>query len=124
LRLKTGTGCTWNETRIRSLRSQLKLGRQSGQHNDSNSSLNLKATAKRLKVSDTVVRRLIQLKVLAATQVVVGAPWQIALNDADCPTVVQAARRLQRRECLSEPSHQEIAPALPGFEEGHDSTMF
>jgi len=123
LRLKTGTGNTWNETRVRSLRSQLKLSRQSGQQND-NSSLNLKATAKRLRVSNTVVRRLIQLNVLPAMQVVVGAPWQITTNDADSPIVVQTAQRLQRREGVREPGQEEIdAPRLPGFEECHDSTM-
>jgi DNA invertase Pin-like site-specific DNA recombinase len=122
LRLKTGTGNTWNETRVRSVRSHLKLGRQSGRNETS--MLNLKGVAKRLKVSDTVVRRLIQLKVLPATQVVVGAPWQITRSDADCPAVIQAAQRLQRREGFPEPSHQETVPRLPGFGEGDNTTMF
>ena len=122
LRLKTGTGNTWNETRVRSVRSQLKIGRQSVPQNDVSSILNLKAVAKRLKVSETVVRRLIQLKVLPATQVVIGAPWQIARGDADCAAVVQAAQRLQRREGLI--CHKEIMPRLPGFGEGNDITMF
>jgi hypothetical protein len=117
LRLKTGTGNTWNETRVRSIRSQLKLGRQSNSQNDRSSILNLKAVAKRLKVSETVVRRLIQLKILPATQVVVGAPWQIARGDADCAAVVQAAQKLQRREGLTESCHKEMMPRLPGFEE-------
>jgi hypothetical protein len=121
LRLKTGTGNTWNETRVRSVRSHLKLGRQT--QNDS-SILNLKAVAKRLKVSETVVRRLIQLKVLPAMQVVVGAPWQINRSDADCPAVVQAAQRLQRREYSLQPCHQEAVPRLPGFGEGEDTTTF
>lgn len=124
LRLKTGTGNTWNETRVRSLRSHLKLGRQGDQQNDCGYTLNLRAAAKRLKVSDTVVRRLIQLKLLPAVQVVAGAPWEISKNDADCPTVVQAAQRLQRRESLSEPCDQEMAPLLPGLEQSHDSTIF
>jgi DNA invertase Pin-like site-specific DNA recombinase len=123
LRLKTGTGNTWNETRVRSLLSQLKLSRQSAQQTGSNTSLNLKAAAKRLKVSDTVVRRLIQLKVLPATQVVVGAPWQIARNDADSPAVVQAAQRLQRREGSPKRCHHQNDTQLPGFEEFHDSTI-
>jgi hypothetical protein len=100
----------------------LKLSRQSDQQNDS-STLNLKAAAKRLKVSDTVVRRLIQLKVLPATQVVVGAPWQIARNDADSPMVVRAAQRLQRREGSPELWLQQECPRLPGFEECNESTI-
>ena len=124
LRLKTGTGNTWNETRVRSLRSQLKLDHQSAQENDSSSSLNLEAAAKHLRVSGTVIRRLINLKILPATQVVVGAPWQIAVDDLDCPTVVQAALRLQRREGLSEPRPHETALPLPGFESGQDASTF
>ena len=125
LRLKTGTGNTWNETRVRSLRSQLKLANQTAQQNVSSSSLNLEATAKRLKVSGTVVRRLIKLKILPATQVVAGAPWQIAIKDADSSTVVLAARRLQRREGSSQPSsHETDAPCLPGFEALHNESTF
>ena len=123
LRLKTGTGNTWNETRVRSVRSQLKLGRQNGARND-NSILNLKAAAKLLKVSDTVVRRLIQLKVLPATQVVVGAPWQITRTDADCAAVIQAAQQLQRREGFPVPCRQETAPRLPGLGESDDPPTF
>jgi DNA invertase Pin-like site-specific DNA recombinase len=123
LRLKTGTGNTWNETRVRSLRSQLKIVHQSSQQNDIRSRLNLEATAKRLRVSGTVVRRLIKLRILPAVQVVAGAPWQIAVNDADCPAVVQAALRLQRREGLPEP-HRHETPLLPGFEEGYDASTF
>jgi hypothetical protein len=125
LRLKTGTGNTWNETRVRSLRSQLKLTNQTAQQNDSGSSLNLEVTAKRLKVSGTVVRRLIKLKILQATQVVAGAPWQIAIKDADSSTVVLAARRLQHREGSSQPSpHETDAPCLPGFEALHNESTF
>jgi hypothetical protein len=124
LRLKTGTGNTWNETRIRSLRSQLKLVHQSTQGNDSSSNLNLEGTAKRLKVSGTVVRRLINLKILPATQVVVGAPWQIAVDDVESPTVIQAALRLQRREPLAEPCPQEVPLPLPGFESRQDTSTF
>jgi hypothetical protein len=125
LRLKTGTGNTWNETRVRSLRSQLQPSPQGIQQNQSDPTLNLETTAKRLKVSATVVRRLIQLKILPATQVVVSAPWQIAETDADAPAVVEAAQRLQRREALRGPSfNQERAPCLPGFEDVPNSTTF
>jgi hypothetical protein len=101
----------------------LKIVHQSSQQNDIRSRLNLEATAKRLRVSGTVVRRLIKLRILPAVQVVAGAPWQIAVNDADCPAVVQAALRLQRREGLPEP-HRHETPLLPGFEEGYDASTF
>jgi hypothetical protein len=123
LRLKTGTGNTWNETRVRSLRSQLKLSPRGGQQDD-DSLLNLEEASKRLKVSATVVRRLIQLKILPATQIVVGAPRQIALTDADSPAVIKAAQTLQRREVLREPCEQQKTPCLPGFEDVHDRTAF
>jgi hypothetical protein len=67
---------------------------------------------------------LIELKVLPAIQVLPGAPWQIAKNDADCATVVRAAQRLKRRECLPKPHDQRSAQHLPGLEDGHDAIIF
>jgi hypothetical protein len=85
---------------------------------------NLEEASKRLKVSASVVRRLIQLKILPTTQVVVGARWQIALTDADSSAVIKAAQTLQRREVLREPCKQQTTPCLPGFEDVHDRTAF
>ena len=63
LGLKTGVGNTWNEMRVRSLRSYLKLPGFKAGHNDSR--LNLQEAAERLGVSPTVVRRLIERKIFS-----------------------------------------------------------
>jgi hypothetical protein len=97
LRLKTGAGNTWNETRVRSLRGYLKLpvcpAKQQGE-----GQLNLEKAAERLGVSATVVRRLIERKALPATQVVPSAPWQIDAKDVESPEVIRAATALKNRE--------------------------
>lgn len=97
LRLKTGAGNTWNETRVRSLRGHLKLPAcPAGPQRDRQ--LNMQQAAQRLGVSATLVRRLIEHKALPATQVVPGAPWQIDPKDVASPEVIRAATALKNRE--------------------------
>jgi hypothetical protein len=96
LGLKTGAGNTWNEMRVRSLRQYLKLPvcrpeQQVGR-------LNLEQAAVQLGVSATVVRRLIKRKILPATQIVFGAPWQIDAKNVASAQVIQAALALKNRE--------------------------
>ena len=58
----------------------------------------LEEAAKVLNVSEATVRRLIQEKILPATQHCKGAPWVIRAGDLDDARVKQAAdaRRLRR----------------------------
>lgn len=67
LHLKTGTGNSWNELRVRSLRSRLKL--PAHRPETSGGRLSMIQAAQRLGVSGAVVRRLIDGKILPATQV-------------------------------------------------------
>lgn len=114
LRLRTGVGNTWNELRVRSLRWHLKLpARQSVQRN---SSLNLQQAAKELGVSATVVRTLIQRKVLPATQLLPGAPWQMDAKDVTSAEVVRAAIALKNRETRQrKQTRDETTLRLPGL---------
>jgi DNA invertase Pin-like site-specific DNA recombinase len=96
LGLKTGVGNNWNEVRVRSLRSHLKLS--SYQPEQRAGWLNLKQAAEQLAVSAGVVRRLIGRKDLAAKQIVPGAPWQIAARDIASPEIIRAATALKNRE--------------------------
>ncbi|MGA7234546.1 MAG: helix-turn-helix domain-containing protein [Bryobacteraceae bacterium] len=97
LRLKTGAGNTWNETRVRSLRGYLKVPTcPIGPQRDNQ--LNMEQAAERLGVSATVVRRLIERKAFPATQVVPGAPWQIDAKDVASPEVIRVATALKNRE--------------------------
>jgi DNA invertase Pin-like site-specific DNA recombinase len=113
LRLKTGAGNTWNETRLRSLRSYLGLPAcKISQANRSR--LNLEQAAENLHVSVTVVRRLIAHKILPATQIVPGAPWQIAVEDLALPKVIRTALSLKNRDGrLTRGDNDSLL--LPGF---------
>ena len=96
LELKTGAGNTWNEMRVRSLRQYMKLPvcrpeQQAGR-------LNLQRAPEQLGVSATVVRRLIERKILTAIQIVFGAPWQIDAKRVASAEVIQAAMALKNWE--------------------------
>ncbi len=115
LGLKTGVGNTWNEMRVRSLRSYLKLPGFKAGPNDSR--LNLQEAAERLGVSPTVVRRLIERKILFASQILPGAPWQIAAEHVESSQVLRAAIALKNREGRRKRTLvDENSLALPGFE--------
>ena len=123
LRLKTGVGNSWSEKRVRSLRSHLDLPAYDAGQQDSH--LNLRQVAERLTVSTTVVRRLIASKVLPATQVVPGAPWEIDGTVISSPEVIRAATALRNRESRQRSSVDERTLSLPGFalhEESQRST--
>lgn len=116
LRLKTGAGNTWNEARVRSLRSYLELPAYQAEGREG--WLNLQQAAQQLGVSATVVRRLIGRKVLPASQIVPGAPWQIDTKNVASPEIIQAAMALKNR--ADRPRHQsadERTLRLPGLSE-------
>ena len=95
LGLRTGPGNTWDEGRIRSVRSY--HGLPTFRKGSSRDSLTMEQAAARLGVSANLVRRLIELKVLPAAQVVPCAPWEISLEVLDSPAVVEAVRNLKNR---------------------------
>jgi excisionase family DNA binding protein len=65
----------------------------------------LEEAAAALNVSEATVRRLIQEKILAATQHCKGAPWVIRISDLDDETVKRAAEsRRQRRPPSADPN--------------------
>lgn len=112
--LRTGVGNTWNEMRVRSLRQYLKLpvcrveqrARQ----------LNLQRAAEQLGVSASVVRRLIELKILPGAQIVPGAPWQIDAKEIALPEVIRAATALKNRDRrLRDKSVNDATLFLPGL---------
>lgn len=95
LRLRTGAGNSWNAQRVYGLR------RQHGWANPASSgevrTLTLQQAAARLGVSELSIRRLIEQKVLPATQVVPSAPWEIPLEALNSPAVQQAVDNVRRR---------------------------
>ncbi len=121
LRLKTGVGNSWSEKRVRSLRSHLNLPAYRVGQQDSR--LNLRQAAERLGVSPTVVRRLVADKVLPATQVVPGAPWEIDAKVVALPEVIHAATALKNRDSHPRCLAGEGTLRLPGlYEESTEGT--
>jgi DNA invertase Pin-like site-specific DNA recombinase len=115
LGLKTGVGNTWNALRVRSLRSHLGLPACESKPGE-NSMLTLEEAAEQLRVSPTVVRRLINLKLLDAAQVIEGAPWQISPAALATPAIQQAARDIQARRFVPRSRARDTATLLiPGM---------
>jgi DNA invertase Pin-like site-specific DNA recombinase len=92
---KTGQEKSWNASRVAGLR---------GYHNiepfqKQDGWVTQQQAAEELKVSDTVIKRLIRQQVLPATQVVLCAPWVIDRKDLELPAVqaqVQAVHHGRR----------------------------
>src|SRR5215471_4260609 len=115
LRLKTGGGNTWSEARVRSSREHLKLpAYRNGPPEDR---VNMLQAAQRLGVSTTLVRRLIGDKILPATQIVPGAPWEIDSQAVVSPVVIQAAAAAKNRDSRQQSPISEGTPILPGLDE-------
>ncbi len=96
LMFRTGTGNTWTEGRIRSLRSYHEWPTYDAK-TASRQSLTLEEASERLAVSHKVVRRLIDAGKIAATQVVPWAPWEISAEAVESKEVLQAVRNAKRR---------------------------
>jgi DNA invertase Pin-like site-specific DNA recombinase len=94
LGFSTGTGKTWNEQRVYSARHYNELPAYNPSQTNRDI-LTMEEAAQRLGVSTTTVRRLIEQKKLAATQVVPCAPWQIAIAALDAAAVRTAVNKIK-----------------------------
>ena len=99
---QTGQGNTWRASRVASLRYAHQIppvGKRDGW-------LTLEQTAHELRVSDTVIRRLIREDILPAKQVVQCAPWVIDRKDLELPEVQVQIRAVRK-------GHK-LPPTAPG----------
>jgi DNA invertase Pin-like site-specific DNA recombinase len=99
LRLRTGVGNSWNVMRVRSARSyyQLPAFHQDDDQANEAKEVTVKVAAQRLNVSQWIVRRMIEEKILPARQVVVCAPWQIPVEALDSEVIRQQATNIKNR---------------------------
>jgi DNA invertase Pin-like site-specific DNA recombinase len=99
LRLRTGVGNSWNVMRVRSARSyyQLPAFHQDDDQANEAKEVTVKVAAQRLNVSQWIVRRMIEDKILPARQVVVCAPWQIPVEALDSEVIRQQATNIKNR---------------------------
>ena len=102
LGLRTGAGNSWDKARIRDLRSKLHLPAFDPAKPGS-AMLSLEQAATQLGTSCTTVRRLIQTKILPASQVVSYAPWQISEEAVKSQSVIDAVKKIQARSNAPRP---------------------
>jgi hypothetical protein len=99
---KTGQEKNWNAYRVAGLRGYHEIApfqRQDGW-------VTQQQAARELKVSDTVIKRLIREAVLPATQVVCFAPWIIDRKDLQLPAVQAQVQAVY--------SGRRLPPVVPG----------
>jgi excisionase family DNA binding protein len=117
--LRSGTGLTWTDSRVHSIRHRMGLPAYDPSRHDESTRVSLDEACKVLGVSNTVVRRLIKEHVLAAMQVAPGAPWQIARSALGSPDVLAALRATGARAPRSRAaSSDDSTPMIPGLCEG------
>jgi hypothetical protein len=104
LRLRTGADNSWNAQRVYGLRRQLDLP-SAGSVAESRT-VTLQQASERLGVSELSVRRMIEQKVLVATQVVPSAPWEISVDALNSMAVQQAVDGARKRKRPSTPRNE------------------
>ena len=102
--MRTGNGNTWNNDRVQMAR--YKHGIQFAADADKKQ-LTMTQAARKLGVDDSVIRRLIQDRILPAEQAVPHAPWRILNEDLENPEVIAASKQRRRRP------HSPLPPQLP-----------
>ena len=90
--LRTGQGMTWSQKRVEAYRKTADIRAYASAANPGEWAT-MRDAAKHAGISSHFVRRLIQLGVLPAKQVVPDAPWQIRLSDLDSDAVRAAIAR-------------------------------
>ena len=100
LRLRTGVGNSWNVMRVRSARSYYQL--PAFVQNDQPREVTLQVAARRLNVSQSIVRRMIEEKILPARQIVLCAPWQIPIEVLESEAIRQEAANIKHRVRVSQ----------------------
>jgi DNA invertase Pin-like site-specific DNA recombinase len=103
---KSGHGKSWHAHRVASLRHIHRLPK----YDKDTEWISLEQAAKKLAVSNTVVRRLIREDTLPARQVVRYAPWIIELVDLELPAVQRAVQAVHEGRKLPQthPDQQDI----------------
>ena len=109
LGLRTGRNNTWNKQRVRDLRSELQLPVFDEARAD-RTMLTMEQAAARLHTSTAMIKRLIEAKVIAATQVVPCAPWQISEEAVKSQVVMDAVKMITGRRSRIVPQSQDPNP--------------
>jgi DNA invertase Pin-like site-specific DNA recombinase len=98
LRLRTGKGNAWTETRVRSMRQKHDITGFSARSRPERTWVTAEEAAGALAISANSVRRLIRDGVLPARQIIRYAPWVIERTALELPAVQRAAVALKERQ--------------------------
>lgn len=112
LGLKTGSGNSWVELRVRTARSYHELPSYNPQLRQN--VLTLEEAAARLGISHKIVRRLIDSKKIQATQVVPWAPWEIPAEAIQSEQVLREVAALKRGSRVKQSSGDMELPLFAG----------
>jgi DNA invertase Pin-like site-specific DNA recombinase len=113
LGLKTGSGNNWVELRIRTARSYHKLPSYDPKLRQD--MLTLGEASESLGVSHKIVRRLIDSKVITATQVVPWAPWEIPAESIQSEQVRREVAAVKRSSRIEEKRGEAELPMFAGI---------
>ena len=113
LGLKTGSGNNRVELRVRTARSYHGLPSYDPQIRQN--LLTLEEASARLGVSHKIVRRLIDSKMIPATQVVPWAPWEIPAESIQAEQVLREVAALKRGSRVKESSEEAELPMFAGI---------
>jgi hypothetical protein len=102
----TGTGLTWNDMRVRSIRHRLSLLPAYDASKADDNSVSLAKAALHLGISTTAVRGLIERKILLARQVAPGAPREISHASLNSLEAIKAVEAIKNRTNSSRTSNQ------------------
>ena len=102
---RTGIGNTWTEKRVQHVRHT--KGFPACPQPDQRRWLTMRQAATTLRISEAVVRRLIEQKTLPAKQIVKFSPWMIEREHLNLPAVHRAVRLVHtgRRDPSGGPNH-------------------
>ncbi len=113
LGLKTGSGNNWVELRVRTARSYHQLPSYDPKHRQN--ILTLEEASESLGVSHKIVRRLIDSKVIAATQVVPWAPWEIPAESIQSEQVLREVAAVKRGSRIAGKGGEAELPMFAGI---------
>jgi len=105
----TAKGHTWNPVRLRAFRSNNSIPVYREGERQERDEFTIHEASLELGIGQTKVRRLIQHKILPATQVCHGAPWIISKKDLESEMIKTAAHsRLPRRPLADHPKQKTL----------------
>ena len=113
LGLKTGSGNNWVELRVRTARSYHELPSYDPKLREN--ILTLEEASEKLGVSHKIVRRLIDSKLIPASQVVPLAPWEIPAEAIQAEQVLREIAAVKRGDRGKERREEKELPMFAGI---------